>query len=193
MEKQKLYEKGLENYPKAIVVLTNVFLLLWFGFAAYIMYELKLAGLPIISIIYLLFALVMLGFVLRKHRCTHCYYYGKLCSSGWGKLSSCLFKEKSGNYKAGMKLADLTWGLLTIVPIIAIPFAMFLHREFLIFGGIYLAGFLAIMVINQFVRKKECSQCKMRYICKASAAKNDKHENEASKNGENSLRGIQNQ
>ena len=34
MEKQKLYEKGLENYPKATVVLTKVLLLLWFGFAA---------------------------------------------------------------------------------------------------------------------------------------------------------------
>ena len=171
MGKQKLYEKGLENYPKATVVLTNVLLLLWFGFATYGMFELKLAGLPVVSIVYLLFALVMLGFVLRKHLCTHCYYYGKWCGTGWGKLSSCLFKEKSGNYELGMKLAGLTWGLLTIVPIIAIPVTMFLHREFLISGGICLIGFLAIMVVNQFGRKRGCSQCKMRYICKASAAK----------------------
>jgi len=171
MEKQKLYEKGLENYPKTTVVLTNVLLLLWFGFAAYGMSTLRFAGLPIISIIYLLFAIIMLGFVLRKHLCTHCYYYDKLCGTGWGKLSSRLFKEKSGNYELGMKLAGLTWGLLTIIPIIAIPIAMFLHGEFLILSGICLAGFLAIMVINQFGRKKGCGQCKMRYICKASAAK----------------------
>ncbi|RLG59065.1 MAG: hypothetical protein DRN95_03000 [Candidatus Hydrothermarchaeota archaeon] len=171
MEKQKLYEKGLENYPKATVFLTNVLLLLWFGFAAYGMSTLRFAGLPIISIIYLLFAIIMLGFVLRKHLCTHCYYYNKLCGTGWGKLSSRLFKEKSGNYELGMKLAGLTWGLLTIIPIIAIPVAMFRHWEFLISGGISLTGFLAIMVMNQFGRKKGCAQCKMRYICKASAAK----------------------
>ena len=171
MEKQKLYEKGLENYPKATVVLTNVLLLLWFGFAAYGMSALKLVGLPAVSIIYLLFAFVMLGLVLRKHLCTHCYYYSKWCGSGWSKLSSCLFKEKSGNYELGMKLAGLTWGLLTVVPIITIPVTMFLQREFLISGGICLAGFLAIMVVNQFGRKKGCSQCKMRYICKASVAK----------------------
>ncbi|MEA2054930.1 MAG: hypothetical protein U9O96_07510 [Candidatus Thermoplasmatota archaeon] len=171
MEKQKLYEKGMENYPKATVILTNVLLLLWFGFAAYGMSALKLVGLPILSIIYLLFAFVMLGLILRKHLCTHCYYYNKWCGSGWGKLSSCLFKEKSGNYELGMKLAGLTWGLLTVVPIIAIPLAMFLHREFLISGGICLADFLAIMVVNQFGRKRGCTQCKMRYICKASAAK----------------------
>ncbi len=171
MGEQKLYEKGLENYPKTTVVLTNVLLLLWFGFAAYGMSALRFVDLPIISIIYLLFAFLMLGFVLRKHLCTYCYYYNKLCSTGWGKLCSRLFKEKSGNYELGMKLAGLTWGLLMIIPIIAIPVAMFLYREFLLPGGICLAGFLAIMVINQLGRKKGCAQCKMRYICKASAAK----------------------
>nr|MDO8043980.1 hypothetical protein [Candidatus Baldrarchaeota archaeon] len=171
MEKQELYEKGLENYPKATVVLTNVLLFLWFGFAAYGMSVLRFAGLPIISIIYLLFAIIMLGFVLRKHLCTHCYYYNKLCGTGWGKLSSRLFKEKSGNYELGMKLAGLTWGLLTIVPIIAIPLAMLLNRGFLVPGGITLTGFLTIMVVNQFGRKKGCKQCKMRRICEASAAK----------------------
>ena len=171
MEKQELYEKGLENYPKATVVLTNVLLFLWFGFAAYGMSVLRFAGLPIISIIYLLFAIIMLGFVLRKHLCTHCYYYNKLCGTGWGKLSSRLFKEKSGNYELGMKLAGLTWGLLTIVPIIAIPLAMLLNRGFLVPGGISLTGFLTIMVVNQFGRKKGCKQCKMRRICEASAAK----------------------
>ena len=168
---QKLYEKGLENYPKSAVVLTNALLLLWFGFAAYGMSALKFAGLPILSALYLLFALLMLGFVLRKHLCTHCYYYGKLCGSGWSKLSSCQFKQKSGNYELGMKLAGITWGLLTMIPIIAIPLAIFLHREFLTIGIICLACFLVIMVINQFGRKKGCSQCKMRYICKASVAK----------------------
>ena len=167
----KLYEKGLENYPKSAVVLTNTLLLLWFGFAVYGMSVLKFAGLPIISILYLSFVLVMLGVVLRKHLCTHCYYYGKLCGSGWSKLSSCQLKQKSGNYELGMKLAGMTWGLLTIIPIIAISLAMFLHKDFLISGGISLVGFIVIMIINQFGRKKGCSQCKMRYICKASASK----------------------
>jgi len=52
-----------------------------------------------------------------------------------------------------MKLAGLTWGLLIIVPLIAIPVAMFLHEEFLVPGGISLTGFMAIMVVNQFGRK----------------------------------------
>ncbi|MCK4520764.1 hypothetical protein KAT95_02750 [Candidatus Parcubacteria bacterium] len=168
---EKLYEKGLENYPKSSVILTNTLLLLWFGLAAYGMSAFKFAGFPIISILYLSFALVMLGIVLRKHLCTHCYYYGKLCGSGWSKLSSCQFKQKSGDYKLGMKLAGMTWGLLTLIPIIVIPIAIFLNREFLISGGISLLGFIVIMIINQFGRKKGCSQCKMRSLCKASASK----------------------
>jgi len=171
MERQKLYENGLENYSKVTVVLTNVLLILWFEFAAYGMSALKLAELPVVSIVYLLFAAVMLLFVLRKHLCTHCYYYNKLCGTGWGKLSSLLFEEKSGNYQLGVKLAGLTWGLLTIIPIIAIPIAIFLHKEFLTAGIISLIGFLAITAANLFGRKKGCAQCKMRYICKASAAK----------------------
>ena len=171
MEKRELYKNWLEDYPNTMVVLTNVLLLLWFGFAAYGMSALKLGRLSVFSIVYLLFAFLMLGFVLRKHLCTHCYYYGRWCGTGWGKLSLCLFKEKSGNYELGRKLAGLTWGLLTIVPIVAIPVAMFLHREFLLPGGISLTGFLAVMVVNQLGRKRGCAQCKMRYICKASAAK----------------------
>ena len=170
MEKQ-LHDKGLENYPKATVALTNVLLLLWFGSAAYGMSALKLIELPIASIVYLFFAFVMLGLVLRKHLCTHCYYYGKWCGTGWGKLSSCLFKEKSGNYEVGVKLAGITWGLLAIVPIIAIPVTVLLHREFLISGGVSLTIFLAVMVINQFGRKRGCAQCKMKFVCKMSAAK----------------------
>ena len=142
MERQKLYEKGLENYPKARVVLTNVSLIIWFGFTAYGMSALKLSGLPSVSIVYLFFTFVMLGFILRKHLCTHCYYYSKWCGSGLGKLSSCLFEEKSGNYELGMKMAGLTWGLLTVVPMIAIP----------------------------VWEEKGCAQCKMRYVCEASAA-----------------------
>ncbi len=168
---EKLYEKGLENYPRPTVFLTNTLLLLWFGFAAYGMSEIKFAELPIFSILYLLFVLVMLGFVLRKHLCTHCYYYDKLCGSGWSKLSSCQFRQKSGNYELGIKLAGMTWGLLTIIPIIVIPLAMFLHKEFLVSGGVSMACFIVIMIINQLGRKKGCSQCKMRCICKASAYK----------------------
>lgn len=168
---RELYEKGFENYPKLTVILTNTLLAFWFGFAAYGMSALKFAGLPLISIIYLLFAFVMLGFVLRKHLCTHCYYYDKWCGSGWGKLSACLFKEKSGDYETGTKLAGVTWGLLTIIPIIVIPIAIFLHKEFLLTGGICLCGFLLVLVITQIGRKKGCSQCKMRYLCKVSMAK----------------------
>ena len=168
---EKLYENGLENYPKPTVFLTNALLLLWFGCAAYGMSKIEFAGLPIISILYLLFVLVMLGFVLRKHLCTHCYYYDSWCGSGWGKLSARLFKQKSGKYELGIKLAGMTWGLLTIIPVIFIPLTMFLHKEFIISGGISLACFLVIMVINQFGKKKGCLQCKMRYLCKASASK----------------------
>ena len=66
------------------------------------------------------------------------------------------------------KLHENGW---TIIPILAIPVAMFLHEEFLVPSGISLTGFLATMVINQFGRKRGCAQCKMRYVCKTSVTK----------------------
>ena len=64
------------------------------------------------------------------------------------------------------KLHEKGW---TIIPILAIPVAMFLHEEFLVASGKSLTGFLATMVINQFGRKRGCAQ--LRYVCKTSAAK----------------------
>lgn len=93
------------------------------------MSALRFAGLSMISLTYLLFAIIMLGLVLRKHLCTHCYYHNKLCGMDRDKLSSCLFKEKSGNYELEIKLAGLTWRSLTIIPIIAILLAMFPHVD----------------------------------------------------------------
>ena len=166
-----------------MLVLTNVLLLLWFGFAAYS--ALRFAGLPIISIIYLLFAIIMLGLILRKHLCTHCYYYKKLCGTGWGKLSSCLFKEKSGNY-----WNETRWLNLGIVD------NRSTHRHSrcdVSARGIFSARWNKSNRLHgdngrESVREKNV-QCKMRYICKASAEVMD-HEGKTSKNSEDSIREI---
>ncbi|PKP60332.1 MAG: hypothetical protein CVT88_03375 [Candidatus Altiarchaeales archaeon HGW-Altiarchaeales-1] len=171
MAKKELYEKGLEKYPLPIVVFTNLLLSVWFGSAAYGMSALSAVGIPIVSVAYLLFAAAMLGFVLRKHLCTNCYYYGKTCGTGWGKWSACLFKKDSSNSELGQKLAGATWGMLTVIPLVGIPAAIYLNPEFQINGVIAFVVFLLTFVISMLGRKKGCAQCKMRYICGGSAAK----------------------
>ena len=115
------------------------------------------------------FLIAMLIFVLRKHLCTNCYYYGKRCSTGWGKLAAAMFKKNSGNYELGVKLAGITWGLATIVPIIGIITVLLLNFELNLL--VILILFIIITPLNFMMHKHSCVRCKMRNICPASMAK----------------------
>ena len=119
---EELYKEGLEKYPTGCIIGRNLFFLAYFGIGFLGMFSLQIYGFPIVSIAYASFLVIMLLFVLRKHLCTNCYYYGKLCSTGWGKLAL-MFKKNSGNYEFGVKLAGITWMLATLIPIIGIYYS----------------------------------------------------------------------
>lgn len=167
---QKLYEKGLEKYPLLGAIRQNLFFVIYFAIAFMGIYPLQIANIPIVSITYIIFIGVMLIFVLRKHLCTHCFYYGKLCGTGWGKLASCLFKKNSGNYELGGKLAGITWMLAMFFPLIGIIIALILNW-FSITITLLLVIFIILSGINFFIHKKSCEKCKMRFICIGSTSR----------------------
>ncbi len=76
------YADGLEEYPLNWVLLQNIFYVVYFGIAFCGMLPAKAEGFPFVSVLYAVFLLVMLIFVMRKHLCTNCYYYGKRCGTG---------------------------------------------------------------------------------------------------------------
>ncbi len=93
-----------------IAVLAVMFLgasALWVAFSA------------IIGIAYMFFVLFMLYYFLRKHLCTNCTFYGKLCYTGWGWLASKLFLKGSGKFELGLRLAGVTWGVFLFLPVAA--------------------------------------------------------------------------
>ncbi len=168
---EKLYREGLEEYPLGWVIGQNIFFLVYFGIGFIGMLPLKIYGFPIISVLYALFLIIMPLFVLRKHLCTHCYYYGKLCSTGWGRLSALMFKKNSGNYQLVVKLAGITWMLATAIPIVGIILALVL--DYSPSNLIFLILFVLLTPVNFVSHKKACEKCKMRFICAASMAKGD--------------------
>lgn len=168
--KQKLYDKGIEKYSLARVIWQNLFFLIYFTIAFIGMSFLQINNIPIASIIYVAFIGIMLIFVLRKHLCTHCFYYGKICNTGWGKLAACLFKKNSGNYKLGGKLASVTWMLAMFLPIIGMVAALILNW-FSVTIALLLVVFIILSVVNFSIHKKSCEECKMRFICPGSIAK----------------------
>jgi hypothetical protein len=90
---------------------------------------------------------------------------------GWGKLSACLFKQNSGNYGLGGKLANVTWILVaTILPIIGIGVVV-IWKWFSIHHTLLFIMFVVMSGLNFTIQKKSCEKCKMRFICPGSMAK----------------------
>jgi len=165
----KIYEQGLEEYPKTSAVIGNFFMILWIALgtiACWLVY-------PLIAWLYLAFAIIMVFIVLRKLVCTDCYYYDKWCCIGWGKLSALFFKkgeiEKFPN-TLGLKIAPLTYGVLSLIPLILISISLIL--KFTFFKIVILLLLLLISFYSGTVgRKKSCAKCKMRLICPGSVVK----------------------
>lgn len=163
----QLYKEGLEEYPRGEVITGNILMLLWIGagtLASYLLW-------PVLAWVFLAIALLMIYVVLRKLVCTHCYYYGKRCSIGWGKLAAIMFSRGSIERfpeTTGIKIAPFVYGSLTLVPVIVLIVLML--KQFDIIQPVLLVFILGFGFYSGTVtRKRSCSRCKMRIICPGSA------------------------
>ena len=163
-EETKTYS-GLERYSLKWIVGQNLFIMVYFGVGFVGLYSLQIWGYPAVAIAYALFIIIMLAVVLRKHLCTNCYYYGKRCNTGWGLLSSYMFKKHSGNYEFGIKLANIVWGFVAIVPIVGMIISLLFNFSII---ELFLLGlFIILTCINLIIHQKACVRCKMKHTCPA--------------------------
>ena len=151
-----------ENYPATTVIASNLVSFLIYGIGVYILYQ---SGL-IWVIGYILFIL-LLEFRLMRGHCVDCYYYGRICAFGKGRLSSLFFPKGRPEQFSQMKI---TWKdivpdfLVFIVPMLA--GIVLLLREFtwtvlMLVIALFLLGFLG----NALVRGQlACRYCKQREI-----------------------------
>lgn len=106
-----------ENYPFSTVIVSNLISVLIWVIGAFI---LSLIGLPW-AFLYLLFVFA-LEFRLVSGHCRDCYYFGKTCAFGKGRLSALLFSK--GNPEKFCSIT-LTWKdiipdfLVFLIPVIA--------------------------------------------------------------------------
>ena len=166
-----IYEQGIEDYPKRTVVLANLAMIAWVALGTAACWFLA----PVVAWIYLAVAVVMVWVVLRRLVCVDCYYYGKWCGTGWGRLSALFFKQ--GNIECfatgiGVKLAPMTYGLLSLIPLVLIIIALvqdvtaarIMVLVLLLFMAFY-SGYIS--------RRNSCVGCKMRLMCPGSTAKGE--------------------
>lgn len=165
----EINNEGLEEFQKAGIVIGNLLMLSWIVLGSI---SIGFLNRPI-ALVYMVIALVMVYIVLRKLVCTNCYYYGKWCATGWGKLSSMMFKKGDiENFSTcnGIKIVPFFFGLLILVPLVSIIVSIILGfspekvavLSLLIFTAVYSGG------TN---RKNACARCKMNLICPGSPMK----------------------
>lgn len=164
-----IYEQGIENFPMRAVVLANLAMVAWIALGTIACWFLA----PLAAWIYLAVAVSMVWVVLRRLVCVNCYYYGKWCGTGWGKLSAVFFRQGNINsFKGsiGVKLAPMTYGLLSLIPLVLVIVS--LVQAVTIAKVIVLVLLLAMSVYSGFIsRLKSCFGCKMRLMCPGSTAK----------------------
>jgi len=155
-------QKCFENYPGWIMLISNLVSITTYLIGAYLIYQ--------VGIIWLLFYLLYifrLELRLMKKSCVNCYYYGKFCAFGKGKMSSLFFKK--GNPDKFTK-KNITWKdilpdfLVSIIPMIVGIVLLISNFNWLI---LLLIIFLIMLssVGSGFVRSSlACKFCKQKEI-----------------------------
>lgn len=157
--KQKLYE----NYPLLSVLIYNLVMLSVYAAGLYLMFAVhKWAG--ILFVLYLLF----IELSVYKEGCRYCYYYGKTCVAGRGKIVPLFFKkgEPKKFCERTLSFKDFVPSLLVVfIPIAAGVYLMIKDFSWLILG-LVLWPLIVNFVGNPIIYGNiACPHCKQGAIC----------------------------
>jgi hypothetical protein len=150
---------GYDNYPYRFIIISNLLQYIIYIIGAYIIFLIGIVWL----IPYFIY-IVILEIRLLKKSCINCYYYGKLCAFGKGKVSSLFFKK--GNPKKFIEY-QINW--IDIIPdllVFLIPMVLGIYLVLTKFNFIILIlvvllfclGFVGNGIIRGSIACKYCKQ-----------------------------------
>jgi hypothetical protein len=155
-------QKCFDNYPAWVVVVSNFVSISIYVLGGFIIYQLGLLWLAL-YISYILF----LEYKLIKGHCVNCYYFGKTCAFGKGRLSSLFFKKGK---PAKFNQTKMTWKdivpdfLVSAIPVFVGVVSLMSHFNILVLAAIILI-FLLTFSGNSLVRSRlACKFCKQREL-----------------------------
>ncbi len=151
-----------ENYPLAIVIGSNLLSLLIYVIGAIILLQFS-----IVLVIGYVFFILLLEFRLLSGHCVDCYYFGRTCAFGKGRLSALFFRKGTPEKFSHMKL---TWEdivpdfLVFIVPVLA--GILLLVQEFswtilILIIVLFLLGFVGNALVRGHLACRYCKQREM--------------------------------
>jgi hypothetical protein len=154
--------EGYEQYPTRIVLLSNLLSVFMYLTGVFLVFQFGLVW----AILYLLF-IFLLEFRLLGSHCVDCYYYGKTCALGKGRLSRMVFPKGIPERFCNK---TITWKdiipdfLVFIIPVLAGIVLLFIEFHWTILVLVivlFMLGFFG----NAFVRGQlACRYCKQKEI-----------------------------
>jgi hypothetical protein len=149
-----------ENYPGWVVVLSNLNQILSYGLGFLVMYKIGL----IFAFLYLAYILVLEIRLLKTH-CVDCYYWGRNCGFGKGRISALFFKkgDVARFCSKGIKPTDMIPDLLaSLIPVLTGIVLIIVKFDFLLLAAV-LVLILLTTAGNGFIRGRlVCRYCKQR-------------------------------
>lgn len=151
-----------ENYPKHIIIIRWIILLSAFALGIYVLHEIH----EILAIIYILYSVIALTLILPLSRCVSCFYYGKFCNTGWGKIAAYLFRKGDESKYVDHYNYTIFLHLLWLVPLLAASLQLVRERD--VFVAVILVAYLFILFVEKIILKKICcKRCHLREFCPA--------------------------
>jgi uncharacterized membrane protein YccF (DUF307 family) len=151
-----------DTYPLGVIIVRWIILGMAFALGVYILADIKL----VLGLIYVVYSLIALTFILPLSRCVSCYYHGKACNTGWGKMAAYLSpKGDESKYVEHYNYAILLH-LLWLVPLLASLVQLLRKRD--IPALMIFIGYLLILLLDKVSLKKlACTRCHQREFCPA--------------------------
>jgi hypothetical protein len=155
-------DPSYENYPARIVLASNLL-----TFAIYVLGAYIISLLGLIPLLVFILYILLLEIRLVKGHCVSCYYYGKTCAFGRGRVS-CLFFRK-GNPDDFTRMSIRWYDLLPDLMVFIVPVIVGLGILVLHFDIIVLLVMILLFVLGTFgnalVRMQfACPYCKQREL-----------------------------
>ncbi len=151
-----------EKYPVSTVIISNIISLAIYGIGAYIMF-----WVGVISFTVYIVLIVALELMLYGRSCKDCYYFGKRCAFGKGKIACLLIKK--GNPENFSK-RQVSWQsiipdlLVTLIPVITVIVLLIVDFSWILLA-LLIVMLALVSVGNGYVRGTlACRYCKQREL-----------------------------
>lgn len=150
------------NYPKHVIIIRWIILAVAFVLGIYILSDIK----ELLGIVYVLYSLIALTLILPLARCASCFYHGKVCNTGWGKVAAYLFPKGDESQFVAHYSYAIFLHLLWLIPLLASFFQLLRNRDVL--ALIIFFSYLFILLVERVTLKKlACTRCHQREFCPA--------------------------